>query len=54
MAVDVLGAPIKRREDPRFITGEGNYLDLERIILLFGKEGEDSHCTGKNCSQNRI
>ena len=27
MAVDVLGAPIKRREDPRFITGEGNYLD---------------------------
>ena len=27
MAVDVLGAPIKRREDPRFITGAGNYLD---------------------------
>src|SRR5918999_5302365 len=24
---DVLGAPIKRREDPRFITGEGNYVD---------------------------
>jgi carbon-monoxide dehydrogenase large subunit len=27
VAVDVLGAPIKRREDPRFITGEGNFLD---------------------------
>ncbi len=27
MAVDVFGAAIKRREDPRFITGEGNYLD---------------------------
>ena len=27
MAVDVLGAPIKRREDPRFITGTGRYLD---------------------------
>jgi carbon-monoxide dehydrogenase large subunit len=24
---DVLGAPLKRREDPRFITGAGNYLD---------------------------
>src|SRR4029450_6206614 len=24
---DVLGAPIKRVEDPRFITGNGNYLD---------------------------
>jgi carbon-monoxide dehydrogenase large subunit len=27
MAVDVLGAPIKRLEDPRFITGSGRYLD---------------------------
>ena len=27
MAVDVLGTSVKRREDPRFITGEGNYLD---------------------------
>jgi carbon-monoxide dehydrogenase large subunit len=27
MAVDVFGAAIKRREDPRFITGEGNFLD---------------------------
>jgi carbon-monoxide dehydrogenase large subunit len=27
MAVEVFGAAIKRREDPRFITGEGNYLD---------------------------
>ena len=24
---DVLGAPIKRVEDPRFITGRGRYLD---------------------------
>ena len=24
---DVLGAPIKRVEDPRFITGQGRYLD---------------------------
>ena len=24
---EVLGAPIKRREDPKFITGAGNYLD---------------------------
>jgi carbon-monoxide dehydrogenase large subunit len=24
---DVLGAPVKRTEDPRFITGEGRYLD---------------------------
>ncbi|HVA87186.1 MAG TPA: molybdopterin cofactor-binding domain-containing protein, partial [Candidatus Saccharimonadales bacterium] len=31
MAVDVLGAPIKRREDPRFITGKGNYLDDIRL-----------------------
>ena len=27
MATEVLGAPIKRKEDPRFITGEGNYVD---------------------------
>jgi len=24
---DVLGAPIKRVEDPKFITGKGRYLD---------------------------
>jgi carbon-monoxide dehydrogenase large subunit len=27
MATDVLGAPVKRREDARFITGTGRYLD---------------------------
>ncbi len=27
MTTDVLGAPVKRVEDPRFITGNGNYLD---------------------------
>jgi carbon-monoxide dehydrogenase large subunit len=27
MATDVLGAPVKRREDLRFITGRGRYLD---------------------------
>src|SRR5271165_4551030 len=27
MAVDTIGASVKRREDPRFITGEGRYLD---------------------------
>jgi len=27
MTTDMLGAAIKRREDPRFITGAGNYLD---------------------------
>ena len=27
MTPDVLGASIKRVEDPRFITGDGNYLD---------------------------
>ena len=27
MAVDTIGAPVKRREDPRFIKGEGRYLD---------------------------
>src|SRR6266536_1742530 len=27
MAVDMLGSPVKRTEDPRFITGKGRYLD---------------------------
>ena len=27
MTTDVLGAPVKRVEDPRFITGKGRYLD---------------------------
>ncbi len=27
MTTEVLGAPIKRVEDPRFITGKGRYLD---------------------------
>ena len=27
MAADVLGTPVKRTEDPRFITGKGRYLD---------------------------
>ena len=27
MTTDVLGASIKRVEDPRFITGKGRYLD---------------------------
>ena len=27
MVIDVLGAPVKRTEDPRFITGKGRYLD---------------------------
>ncbi|MHB8459202.1 MAG: xanthine dehydrogenase family protein molybdopterin-binding subunit [Candidatus Limnocylindrales bacterium] len=27
MATDILGAPIKRVEDPRFITGKGRYVD---------------------------
>ena len=27
MVTDVLGAPVKRVEDPRFITGKGRYLD---------------------------
>ncbi len=31
MAVDVLGAPVKRTEDPRFITGKGRYLDDIRL-----------------------
>src|SRR5215218_549654 len=31
---DVLGAPIKRREDPRFITGEGNYLDDIKLASM--------------------
>ena len=31
MAIDVLGAPVKRTEDPRFITGKGRYLDDIRL-----------------------
>ena len=27
MVADVLGAPVKRVEDPKFITGKGRYLD---------------------------
>ena len=27
MVTDVLGAPVKRTEDPKFITGKGRYLD---------------------------
>ncbi|MBI3747827.1 MAG: molybdopterin-dependent oxidoreductase [Chloroflexi bacterium] len=27
MAIDMLGSPVKRTEDPRFITGKGRYLD---------------------------
>jgi len=27
MATDVLGTPVKRTEDPKFITGKGRYLD---------------------------
>ena len=27
MVVDVLGTPVKRVEDPKFITGKGRYLD---------------------------
>ncbi|MEX2011677.1 MAG: xanthine dehydrogenase family protein molybdopterin-binding subunit [Chloroflexota bacterium] len=27
MTIDVLGTPVKRTEDPRFITGKGRYLD---------------------------
>lgn len=34
MATDVLGASIKRREDPRFITGEGNYLDDIKLASM--------------------
>src|SRR5918997_1422689 len=33
-APDVHGAPIKRREDPRFITGEGNYLDDIKLASM--------------------
>ena len=31
MTTDVLGAPVKRVEDPRFITGRGRYLDDVRL-----------------------
>lgn len=34
MTTDVLGAPIKRVEDPRFITGEGNYLDDIKLASM--------------------
>src|SRR3972149_7266885 len=27
MATEIIGAPVKRREDARFITGKGRYLD---------------------------
>ena len=37
MATDVLGAPIKRVEDPRFITGKGRYLDDIKLT------GDDPH-----------
>ena len=29
-----LGKPIKRTEDPRFITGEGNYLDDIKLASM--------------------
>jgi len=31
---DVLGAPIRRREDPKFITGAGNYLDDIKLASM--------------------
>lgn len=34
MTTDVLGAPIKRVEDPRFITGNGNYLDDIKLASM--------------------
>jgi aerobic carbon-monoxide dehydrogenase large subunit len=34
MTADVLGAPIKRVEDPRFITGNGNYLDDIKLASM--------------------
>ena len=40
MTTDVLGAPIKRVEDPRFITGKGRYLDDVQLIR------EDLNLTG--------
>jgi len=34
MATDVLGASIKRTEDPRFITGKGRYLDDIKLTAM--------------------
>ncbi len=34
MTTDVLGAPVKRVEDPRFITGNGNYLDDIKLASM--------------------
>src|SRR6476619_1681003 len=37
MVADVLGAPVKRVEDPRFITGKGRFLDdivLQRMVHI--------------------
>jgi carbon-monoxide dehydrogenase large subunit len=34
MTTEVLGAPIKRTEDPRFITGKGRYLDDIQLPLM--------------------
>jgi aerobic carbon-monoxide dehydrogenase large subunit len=34
MALDVLGAPVKRVEDQRLITGEGNYLDDIKLASM--------------------
>ncbi len=31
MAVDTIGTPLKRKEDPRFITGTGSFLDDVRL-----------------------
>ncbi len=34
MAVDTIGTPLKRKEDPRFITGSGSYLDDVKLTNL--------------------
>src|SRR3989475_4929119 len=34
MAIDVLGSPVKRTEDPRFITGKGRYLDDIKLTAM--------------------
>jgi len=34
MAIDVLGAPVKRVEDQRLIQGEGNYLDDIKLASM--------------------
>src|SRR5258708_20674270 len=31
MAIDVLGSPVKRTEDPRLMTGRGRYLDAIKL-----------------------